>query len=559
MQDQVRQLKERDIMAEAIYAGMHYNDVKRTLQNMQHGPYKLLYVSPERLQSDMFREYLPTLNISMVAVDEAHCVSQWGHDFRPDYLKIAELRRIFDDIPFLALTASATQAVQQDILLQLKLRQPLQIVQSFERKNLFYRVQYRENKNAELLQLLDEIKGTVIVYCRSRRQTEVITQYLQQHNVPALSYHAGMNKEKRAGNQKEWTLGSATVMVATTAFGMGIDKPDVRLVVHYDAPDHLEGYYQESGRAGRDGKASIAALLYNSVDVNRLNDSIELNFPPETYLRNIYQAIVEYLQIAIGTQPDRYFDFDIQDFSYKFKLNALQALRALKLLEQEGLWTLTDAVYNPATVMFTMGRRALDEVMQAHPPLAMLCTTLLRLHGSILHSPVAVNTTLLAKHLRLTKEDIEQMLLHLNAMEVIEYYQPHTGPQLFFHHYRVDSRHLIINMQRIQVLKQQYKQRIAGVQEYLANNNVCRNRLLMRYFGETSGQYCGHCDICKQIDTYMPNEADILKHLAAQPERVQNIADKYPAAIRQEVIALIRRLADEHKIKLHPNGSVSVI
>ncbi|RYE24861.1 MAG: RecQ family ATP-dependent DNA helicase [Sphingobacteriales bacterium] len=559
MQDQVRQLKQRDIMAEAIYAGMHYNDVKRTLENMRYGPYKLLYVSPERLQTDLFREYLPTFNLNMIAVDEAHCVSQWGHDFRPDYLKIAELREIFDDIPFLALTASAPEHVQNDIAQQLKLKQPLLFAQSFERKNIFYNVQYTENKNAALLQQLEEVKGTAIIYCRSRRQTEVTTRYLQQHGRQALSYHAGMPREKRTENQQTWTNSNNTIIVATTAFGMGIDKPDVRLVVHYDAPEYLEGYYQESGRGGRDGKSALSALLYNNVDMNRLHDSIALNFPPEEYLRRVYQSVVEYLQVPIGMQPDRYFDFDIQDFSKKFELDALPATRALKILEQEGLWTMTDAVYNPATVIFTIDRRGLDAVMQAHPPLAMLCTTLLRLHGNILHSPVAINTLVLAKHIKMQKEDVGRMLQQLHAMEVIEYYQPRMGPQLFFHHYRVDSRHLIINMQRIGVLKRQHEQRIAGVQQYLANKDVCRNKLLLQYFDEIAADYCGHCDVCLRNKKQSPSETDLLKHMSNQPLPVQLVIDKYPMAIRQAVLALIRKMADERKIKLHPDGSVSVI
>jgi ATP-dependent DNA helicase RecQ len=559
MQDQVRQLTEKGIMAAAIYAGMHYNDVKRTLENMQYGPYKLLYVSPERLQSDQFQDYLPTLNLSMVAVDEAHCVSQWGHDFRPDYLKIAELRRIFHDIPFLALTASATHKVQEDIVQQLKLKHAGIVSQSYERKNIFYNVQYTENKNADLLRQLDEAKGTAIVYCRSRRQTETTTKYLQQHNIKALSYHAGMGRDKRADNQKEWTNGNNVVMVATTAFGMGIDKPDVRLVVHYDAPDHLEGYYQESGRAGRDGKPARAVLFYNNIDLNRLKDSVTLNFPPEAYLRQVYQSIAEYFQIPIGTEPYRYYDFDMQDFSSKFKLEATPALRALKLLEQEGLWTLTDAVYNPATVLFTIDRRGLDAVMQAHPPLAMLCTTLLRLYGNILHSPVAINITVVAKHIKASKEMVEHMLLRLQAMEVIDYYLPRTGPQLFFHHYRVDSRHLIINMQRMGNLRRLHEQRIKAVQEYLINTNECRNKLLLRYFDEQAPDRCGHCDVCARNKRADLTEEDILQYLSATPILVQTIADKYPVAIRQQVLALIRKMTDEHKIKLHADASVSVI
>lgn len=559
MKDQVKMLTDKGIMAAAIYAGMHYSDVKRTLENMQYGPYKLLYVSPERLQSDLFQQYLPTLDINLVAIDEAHCVSQWGHDFRPDYLKIAQLRNVFDDVPFVALTASATRKVGEDIIQQLQLKRPVVVSHSYERKNIFYSTRYTENKNADLLHQLEAFPGSAIVYCRSRRQTEATAKYLQQHGKQAFSYHAGMSKDKRADNQDRWTEANNLVMVATTAFGMGIDKPDVRLIVHYDAPDHLEGYYQESGRAGRDGKQAQAVLLYNNTDSNRLTDSIKLNFPPEAYLRQVYQAVAEYLQIPIGTEPHRYYDFDIQDFCSKFKLEAVAALRALKLLEQEGLWTLTDAVYNPATVLFITNRRMLEAIMQAHPEVTMLCTTLLRLYGNIFYTPVAVNLTILARHVKTSKEAIERMLLQLHAMEVIEYYRPSNGPQLFFHHYRVDSRQLIINLQRIGNLRRLHEERVKAVQQYLANTAVCRNKMLLQYFDELAPDRCGHCDICHGKASALFTEEDILSCLSAGAIAVQLIASQYPHAIRKDVLTLIRRMADEQKIKLHTNGTVSVI
>jgi ATP-dependent DNA helicase RecQ len=559
MQDQVARLKEAGIMAAAIYAGMHYYDVKRTLQNMLHGPFKLLYVSPERLQSDLFREYLPELDISLVAVDEAHCVSQWGHDFRPDYLRIAELRDIFRKVPVLALTASATEMVQQDICKQLKLRQPSIFSQSFERSNIYYDIRYSEYKSPTLLTLLQECGGTSIVYCRSRKQTETIARYLQQHNVAAAPYHAGLPKDKREEHQQAWMNGGVKAMIATTAFGMGIDKADVRMVVHYDAPANLEGFYQESGRAGRDGKQAYSHLLYNATDVQFLQESTALNFPPEAYLRQVYQAVVEYLQIPIGTQPDRYFDFDLQEFCSRFKLQAAPAARALKLLEQESLWTVSEAVYNPATVHFICDRQELDNVMRYHSDIAMICTALLRLYGSVLHAPATININVLAKSIKATKVYTEQQLQRLQHMELIVYNKPKAGPQMFFHHYRVDSRHLLINMQRIGVLRRQHEQRVAAVVNLLEHQQECINKQLLHYFGQQANERCGHCSTCAKASANTIDRQQLLQIISGNNYTALQVAGKYPLAIRPEVLALIRQLADEGSILLHKNGGVSVI
>ncbi|MBS1687386.1 MAG: ATP-dependent DNA helicase RecQ, partial [Bacteroidetes bacterium] len=336
MQDQVARLKSLDIQAEYIHAGMHYNDVQRTLQNTLHGPIKLLYVSPERLQTELFNEYLPEFDLNLIAVDEAHCISQWGHDFRPDYLKIAELRKVFPGVPVLALSASATKEVQEDIAIQLQLKQAAVYKASLERPNIFYDIKYSENKNADTQQAI-QANQSAIIYCRSRRQTELLAKSLNDKGAKANAYHAGMPKDQRESMQEQWMQNSIPIMVATTAFGMGIDKADVQLVLHYDAPEHLEAYYQEAGRAGRNGEQSRALALYNSKDIKRLQESTALRFPPESYLRQVYQAVVEYLQIAIGTEPNQYFDFDLADFCRKFELEAVPAANALKLLEQEGL------------------------------------------------------------------------------------------------------------------------------------------------------------------------------------------------------------------------------
>lgn len=559
MQDQVTRLKKAGVMAASIHAGMHYNDVKRTLQNMLHGPYKLLYVSPERLQTDLFQEYLPELDISMIAVDEAHCVSQWGHDFRPDYLKVAGLKELFRNVPLLALTASATAEVQEDICKQLKMRQPVLFAQGFERSNIFYNISYTENKNNSLLAHLEECPGTSIVYCRSRKQTETLSRYLVQHNIAAACYHAGMAKDKREQTQQAWMDGAVRVIVATTAFGMGIDKADVRSVVHYDAPSDLEGFYQESGRAGRDGKPAISQLYYNRTDIQYLEDSTAINFPPEAYLRQVYQSVAEYLQIPTGTEPDRYYDFNLQEFCTRFKLQAVTTARALKLLEQEGLWTLTEAVFNPATVQFISSRAELDNMMARYPEFAMLSTTLLRLHGNIMYSPAIVNLNILAKHTKATVAYVEQQLQQLHAMELIEYNQPRTGPQMFFHHYRVDSRHLLINMQRIGLLKRRHEARVNAVLSLLKDKNRCVTNMLLQYFGQKTADYCGHCQVCAKQQRVSVSKDELLQKLSVAAMPAQQLAAQYPIAIRPQVLALLRAMADEGLIGIQKNGTVSVI
>lgn len=564
MKDQVEQLRERGILAECIHAGMHYMDVKRVLENMLHGPYKLLYVSPERLQTELFKEYLPSFNISFIAVDEAHCISQWGHDFRPDYLKIAALRRLFE-VPVLALTASATPDVQRDIAKQLQLSTPAVFTQSFERSNIFYEVRYSESRNNDVLQFLREQQGCSIVYCRSRKSTEILAKFLIQHNIAATAYHAGMPKDKRDEAQRAWMKNESRVMVATTAFGMGIDKPDVRSVIHYDIPEHLEAYYQESGRAGRDGKASYSLLLSNKLGVENLKASIELRFPKEDYLRQVYQSVVEYLQVPTGTQPDRYFDFDLAEFCKYFKLEATAASYALKLLEQEGLWTMSDAVFSPATIQFTCTREELEHVTTRYPEIVMLTTALLRLYGTIFLYPTAIRLGAIAKQIRRRQDETDALLLQLHRNGLLEYNKPKDGPQLFFHHYRVDSQHLIINVQRIATLRQQHKARLDAMIAYLEAATACRTRMMLAYFGEYNNQDCRHCDNCrtKQQKKQTLNTKEIkarILHLAAQPDIVtlQQLPDSFPAAIRNEVTALIRELVDVGELKMSANGSVYI-
>lgn len=558
MQDQINRLKQQGIQAAFLHAGMHFTDTKRTLENMLHGPIKLLYISPERLQTDLFREYLPEFDLNLIAIDEAHCISQWGHDFRPSYMKIAELRALFTNVPMLALTATATPEVKEDIIKQLHLNDPKVYAASFKRENIFYRVNYSENKAGDTLQTILNDNKSNIIYCRSRKQTEQLAQTLTQHDIKATVYHAGLPKEKREEAQTNWMSGYMPTIVATTAFGMGIDKPNVRTVLHYDAPEHLEAYYQEAGRAGRDSKPSDALLLYNASDIKRLEESTAIRFPSEVYLKQIYQAVTEYLQIPIGNEPEQYYPFDLADFCRKFRLETLPASYALKLLEQEGLWALTEAVFHPATIQFIIDRYTLDNISDSYPELAYITTGLLRLYGTIFHHPTHVKLSNVANHLKIKQEELERYLLRLHEMGLIEYHKPGEGPQLFFHSRRVDSRHLILNMKHINVLRKRHIARTDSMIHFLHNDTVCREIILLRYFGEDASKDCGHCDVCeKKAHKYDTTELhnSILKDISGSIT-IKELMAKYPSAIHQQVLSLIRRMADDGIIKYDNTGNL---
>ncbi|MCB9046711.1 MAG: RecQ family ATP-dependent DNA helicase [Chitinophagales bacterium] len=553
MQEQVERLKEQGISAAHISAGMSRQDVHRILNNTVEGGYKLLYISPERIQTDLFNEYLPAMNLRLIAVDEAHCVSQWGHDFRPDYLKVATLREVFKHLPVLAVTASATLEVVEDLLQQLQMKQTNVFRQSFERANLNYTVQYSEQKNNDIAEHLQKHTGSCIIYCRSRKKTELLSRQLQSMGIDALPYHAGMTNDARTENRQLWMSNRVPVMVATIAFGMGIDKPDVQSVLHYDVPEHLEAYYQESGRAGRDGKRAYSVMFYNQQDINRLEESTETQFPPFEFIRKVYQSVAEYLQIPTGTEPYRYYNFDLQDFCTKFKLSLTTTACALKLLEQEGLWTLTESVLKPATVQIMADRQELDHIGKVYPDLHMVITTMLRLYGSLFYHPTVINHKVIAKHLRIKPQLVIQLLQQLDKMELIQYNRPKDGPQLFFHHYRVESQNLIINTERINALKNVHKARTNAMIHFTSNKTVCRTIDMLRYFGEERIKNCGHCDVCHTMRGTFTAEQTIQQHIIRSvssygglgPVRIAELCRTLHLIDKDELMSSVRKLIDE--------------
>lgn len=558
MQEQVEQLNKIGISAAHISSGMHKSEIIKVLQNTVEKGYKLLYISPERIRTHLFNEYLPAIDLRLIAVDEAHCVSQWGHDFRPDYLNISHLRSLFKSVSIIAVTASATPEVQQDIIKQLQLKAPAIFKQSFERTNIQYTIHYTEQKNRDVAELLNSKAGSAIIYCRSRRQTEMLSKQLTQSGIPALAYHAGLSSEIRQQNRTLWMEDKVQTMVATTAFGMGIDKPDVRNVIHYDIPEHLEAYYQESGRAGRDGKKADAILLYNHPDLQKLNDSTETQFPPYDLIRKVYQSVAEYLQIPIGAEPYRYYDFDLADFCKKFKLYAPTASRALKLLEQEGLWTLSEAIFKPPAVQILADRRELDRLAKTYHEPGLVLTVILRLYGTLYYHPTPINIKAIAKQLKTKASLIEQILVHLDKMEVIQYNQPKDGPQLFFHHYRVDSRSLIINTERINALKAAHRKRTAAMVAFINNSDTCRTQQMLHYFGQSYNTACGHCDVClnKNVQPKPSSEIQqaIISELAGGKEiDVSKAGITISTYDQQQITHAIRQLIDDGTLGLKNN------
>jgi ATP-dependent DNA helicase RecQ len=453
--------------------------------------------------------------------------------------------------------------VQKDIALQLQFSKQNVFKHSFRRSNIFYEVRYTENKNADTLTHIVNTQ-TSIIYCRSRKQTESVAKHLNQSGKTAGMYHAGMAKDKRENSQNGWMQNTVPAMVATTAFGMGIDKAEVRTVLHYDAPEHLEAYYQEAGRAGRDGKPAHALLLYNNTDIIRLQESTGLHFPPAQYLRQVYQSVCEYLQIAIGTEPNRYYTFDLADFCKKFGLQTVPASHALRLLEQEGLWTITESVFYPATIQFISDRHAFDHLANTYPNLCYVSTGLLRLYGSIFQYPTPIRLSLVAKQLKLKQEEAEQAIYRMAEMNLLEYSKPNEGPQLFFHHYRVDSRHLIINLERIDTLRKAHEARTNAMIAFLKNEDKCREQMLLNYFGEGITKDCGHCDVCRNKNTRIPvSDKEIRNQLLASlkannPQNKQDLIAQFPVVIKEQVITLIRDLADDGKLHISTNGIIQL-
>ena len=497
IKDQVEHLKKRGIPVLAVYSGMHYLEVKQTLQNAAFGNYKFLYLSPERLETELFLEFLPAIKPCLIAVDEAHCISQWGYDFRPPYLRINNLRQELPGVPVIALTASATKPVQDDICKQLHFGKDAEkFQQSFTRANLSYSIFSPPAKETKLLEVLTNVKGTAIVYCKSRKHSQQVAALLNVKGLSADYYHAGLSAEDRTAKQESWINNKTRVMVCTNAFGMGIDKPDVRVVVHYDVPDCLENYYQEAGRAGRDGKRAYAVLFYQPNELTDMMKLMDIRYPSADQIKNIYTAVMNHLQIAAGGGEGNSYDFDMAVFAQNFKLNILQATYGIHALAQQEILSFNEIFFRPSTVMFTASKTDLIEFEQQHPELEATVKALLRSYEGIFDFSTTIYESLLAKFLRTTREIIVQSLKKLHQYGIVQYMPPTDKPQLYLIKSRMYSDDFKINAKELALRKAQHQKRLSAISFYINELHSCRSNFLADYFGAPHGNDCKICDNC---------------------------------------------------------------
>lgn len=566
MKDQVESLRKKNITAFAIYSGLSRKEVINVLKTVTESNCKFLYVSPERLETALFKEYLPGMGVSLIAVDEAHCISQWGYDFRPPYLRIAALRDELPHVPVLALTASATPEVQKDICEKLQFRRQNVFRQSFERANLSYSVFSVDSKINKILEIVNRVPGSGIIYCKSRKRCKEISDLLLLEQVSADFYHAGLTQDQRNRKQEDWIDNKTRVIVCTNAFGMGIDKPDVRFVVHADVPDCLENYYQEAGRAGRDGYRSYAVLLHDEKDLLELENMIATRFPALQDIRKIYQAVANYLQVAAGSGGGHYYDFDLSDFLKKFKLDSNEVLYSLKALEQEQLLQFNEEVFRPGTVQFTCTKDHLYEFEKHNPELEPVIKALLRAYEGVFDYPAFIAEVVIA---RLTGEDvvkIKQQLETLHRAGIIEYLPRKENPQLYFRVNRIKTEDLNIDMTAYKRRKDIFRQRAIQIINYARESSRCRSRIIGAYFGDSAIKACGICDNClRQKSVTLTKEefsqlhSRILSAIGNRGIQVKDLFHQLGNIKKEKLWKVIDFLQAEKEIEMDANGWVNKI
>ena len=553
MKDQVENLNQRGIKALAIYSGMSSQEIKIAMDNAVWGDYKFLYLSPERIANERFRERVGQLDVNLIAVDEAHCISQWGYDFRPSYLRIAELRDLLPNAPVLAVTATATSQVIDDIQEQLKFKKKNTLRTSYYRSNLVYLVRNEEDKINYLVKAVLKAKGTGIIYVKSRKLTREVSDLLQKNKISADYYHAGLTSKIRSAKQDAWKNGKCRVIVSTNAFGMGIDKADVRFVIHLEAPDSVEAYFQEAGRAGRDGKTAWSVLLYNNSDKIKLEKNVIKAFPEPDVIKRIYEAICNFYQLAVGFGKDQSFEFSMASFASSFSLQITTVYNSLKILQREGYLELTDELDNPSKVYFQVDRDDLYKFQVANAGFDGFVKLLLRSYTGLFTNYVAIDEQLLAKRANITPEMVYEFLCKLRAQKVIDYIPQKKTPFIIFAKERIDVERLKITKENYTDRKRDYLQRIEAMIHYAASGHKCRSQLLLQYFGETESVRCGKCDVCLER-----NELNISKYefdtVSEQIKKVLTVSCFYEELLAriegkpENVVKIIRWLLENEKI-----------
>jgi ATP-dependent DNA helicase RecQ len=564
MKDQVESLKKRNIRAAAAFSGMSRKEITLAIENCIHGNYKFLFISPERLATSNMKDYLVQMKVNLVAVDEAHCISQWGYDFRPAYLGIAAAKEFFPSAPVLALTATATKKVRIDICKKLNFKNENIICGSFERKNISYVVFHAEDKLQRIKNILNKVEGSAIIYVKSRYHAEELSRQLR-NSVSIDFYHAGLDSAQRNRRQDQWKSGKTRVIVATNAFGMGIDKSNVRTVLHYEMPDNLESYYQEAGRAGRDGNRSYAVLFYNRADISNIEKRSEQTFPDIKEMRNIYQALSNYYQIPVGAAQGESFAFNISDFCNSYRLNPVTVFNSLKILEMEGHLFLSEAVLLPSRIYFSISHGELYNFQVSNTKYDLLIKVILRLYGGVFDRYANISEEEIAAKLKLKPKEVTQQLEQLQEMNVIQYSQRSDLPRITFMNPRVDAKYLEIKREHLDDRRKRFEERLRSIIQYASSENKCRSRMLLEYLGESNADDCGTCDVClnrkKTVisdDEFANLTREVENKLAANPLPLHDLLISIKNK-EEQTMHVVQWMLDNDKIRYREGDVLEMI
>ena len=564
MKDQAYGLQQRGIKSLVVHSGMNSDEVRRAYLQMSTGDYTFLFVSPERLKSTLFLDFLTDWKISLLAVDEAHCISQWGYDFRPAYLDIALLRESLPNVPVIALTASATPLVQKDIIEKLEFVKGETFFSTFARPNLSFSAFEVDSKIIKSIDILRKLEGSSLVYCRNRRHTKELSDALNAAGLLADYYHAGLEQELRNNKQENWIANKIDIMVCTNAFGMGIDKADVRCVIHFDIPDTPEAYYQEAGRAGRDGTKAYAVLLYQKHNLVDLKDGIQLKYPDISTIRDIYEALAYYFQVAIDDGLETMYDIDVADFCKKFKYNIIEVLSTIKLLEQQGYWILSDSMFLPSRISVTCSKQDIENLEKLHPELDEVIKHVLRLYSGIWYNYMPIREMQIAQSARVSKDYVQLILRKLSALSIIDYIEANDNPQLFYLHERLPKNQLNLDMELIQTLKRRYEERVMFMIRFAAEQTDCRATKLISYFKEETSGSCGECDSCLSNRRQIKSQVDfdsIRNNIMQEMElfgslNIDLFCKQHSTLMQEQVLKIIRFMLDERQVELNGVGDL---